>query len=62
MFRAIRRNPGSYVTAAITVATGIGSVVAMFSIYATVVLNPMHRTPRTRWFDSHQVDRVCWKR
>jgi putative ABC transport system permease protein len=41
MFRAIGRNPGSYVTAALTLATGIGTVVAMFSIFTAVVLHPM---------------------
>jgi putative ABC transport system permease protein len=41
MFRAIRRSPGSYVTAALTMATGVGAVVAMFSVYAAVVLTPM---------------------
>src|SRR5688572_28392567 len=41
MFRAIQRNPGSYVTAALTIATRVGAVVAMFSVYAAVVLKPM---------------------
>jgi putative ABC transport system permease protein len=41
MFRAIQRNPASYVTASVTIATGIGAVVAMFSIFSAVVLHPM---------------------
>ena len=41
MFRTIQRNPGSYVTAGLTIAAGIGAVVAMFSIFSAVVLNPM---------------------
>ena len=41
MFRAIQRNPASYLTAGVTLAAGIGAVVAMFSIFSAVVLNPM---------------------
>lgn len=41
MFRSVSRNPGTYVAAALTIATGIGAVVAMFSVYTTLVLNPM---------------------
>lgn len=41
ILRAITRSPGSYVTAVLTLATGIGAVVAIFSVYAAVVLNPM---------------------
>jgi putative ABC transport system permease protein len=41
MFRSILRAPGSYVVAALTLATGIGTVVGMFSVYNALVLNPM---------------------
>jgi predicted permease len=41
MFRAIQRSPASYVTAALTIATGVGAVVAMFSVFSAVVLHPM---------------------
>jgi putative ABC transport system permease protein len=41
LFRAIQRSPGAYAAAALTLAMGIGGVVAMFSIFAAVVLNPM---------------------
>jgi putative ABC transport system permease protein len=45
MFRSIVRNPRSYVAAALTLATGIGAVVGMFSVYNALVLDPM-RVPR----------------
>jgi putative ABC transport system permease protein len=41
MLRAIQRSPGSYVTAGLTIAAGIGAVVAMSSIFSAVVLRPM---------------------
>jgi putative ABC transport system permease protein len=40
-FRAIQRHPGSYLAAALTIAAGMGAVVAMVSVYVTVVLHPM---------------------
>lgn len=41
MIRSVVRNPGTYVAATLTVATGIGAVVAMVSVYSTLVLHPM---------------------
>jgi predicted permease len=41
LFRAIRHKPGAYLSSVLILATGVGSVVAMFSIYSAVVLNPI---------------------
>src|SRR5579884_3289400 len=39
--RVLRQPPAFVATAVITLATGIGSVVTMFSVYSQVVLNPV---------------------